>query len=88
MLLLSASIVDISGYTLLVITTLQRGPYDRMHRLSLVSLLLLLLLLLLFVSSLFTRTIILKSYGMTYIGFKQRFAKNRDADDEIVIHIP
>lgn len=89
MLLLSASMVDIGGYALLVITMLQRGgPYNRMHQLLLVSLLLLLLLLLLFVSSLFTRTLILKSCGMTYIDFKQRFARNRDADDEIVVYIP
>jgi presenilin-like A22 family membrane protease len=88
MLLLSASIVDISGYMLQVVTILQKRYFNRIYQLLIASLLLLLFLLLLFVSSLLVRTIVLKSWGMTYVSFKQRFSRNRDTDGEIVIYIP
>lgn len=87
-MLLLASIVDIGGYMLQVIKVLQKRFSNRMHQPFIIAFLLSLLLLLLFVSTLLTRAVILRSWGMTYVGFKQKYSRNRDADDEIVIYIP
>lgn len=87
-ILLLISIVCIGGYMMQLIMALQHNIHRRTCQVALVSLLLLLLLLLLFVSSLFMRTIVLKSYGMTYIDLKKRHPRSRDAEDEIVIYIP